>query len=266
MIYDGTGSLEGGAGCYLVVLGQYRAVRVDIWCYLISMKRNWLIHDNTGRYWLVFGGDGAVLVGTWRYWVSITWCCLELSGTGLIWGFDACIYWKKGDLVACYHSGTNERRTRKDRATQPMDHGRLRWAIFSYTTFHWRHQVSTFCHLKKYKKFPECGGHWLGQKQQWVCAHSPLISSMAHFCRDTTSAMLHISDFRIWYSHTTIVILLFFTTRNTFVHRLFLLIMMSNQIFWRPNRYLSFAEPHFEKIEEEHQSFRTNLLGDWWLI
>ena len=28
----------------------------------------------------------------------------------------------------CYHSGTNEQ-TRKDRATQPIDHGRLRWAI-----------------------------------------------------------------------------------------------------------------------------------------
>ena len=33
---------------YLVVLGQYRAVRVDIWCYRVSMKRDWLIHDNTG--------------------------------------------------------------------------------------------------------------------------------------------------------------------------------------------------------------------------
>ena len=30
MIYDGTGSLEGGTGWYLVVLGQYRAVWVDI--------------------------------------------------------------------------------------------------------------------------------------------------------------------------------------------------------------------------------------------
>ena len=56
------------------------------------MKRNWLIHDNTGRYWLVFGGDGAVLVGTWRYWVSITWCCLVLSGNRLLEGFYACFY------------------------------------------------------------------------------------------------------------------------------------------------------------------------------
>ena len=34
---------------------------------------------------------------------------------------------KSGDLVGCYHSGTNEQ-TRKDRATQPLDYGRLRWA------------------------------------------------------------------------------------------------------------------------------------------
>ena len=32
---------------------------------------------------------------------------------------------KYGDLVGCYHSGTTKR---KDRATQPMDHGLLRWA------------------------------------------------------------------------------------------------------------------------------------------
>ena len=36
---------------------------------------------------------------------------------------------KSGDLVGCYHSGTTNKQTkRKDRATQPMDHGRLRWA------------------------------------------------------------------------------------------------------------------------------------------
>ena len=34
---------------------------------------------------------------------------------------------KSGDLVGCPHSGTDDR-TRKDRATQPMDQGRLRWA------------------------------------------------------------------------------------------------------------------------------------------
>ena len=48
MIYNGTGLVEGGTGWYLVVLGQYRAVRVEISCYWVSMKRNWLIHDSTG--------------------------------------------------------------------------------------------------------------------------------------------------------------------------------------------------------------------------
>ena len=33
---------------------------------------------------------------------------------------------QSGDLVGCHHSRTNNR-TRKDRATQPLDHGRLRW-------------------------------------------------------------------------------------------------------------------------------------------
>ena len=40
---------------------------------------------------------------------------------------------KSGYLIGCYHSGTNKQtnewQTRKDRATQPLDHGRLRWAI-----------------------------------------------------------------------------------------------------------------------------------------
>ena len=35
---------------------------------------------------------------------------------------------KKGDLVECHHSGmdNNDKHTRKDRATQQMDKGRLR--------------------------------------------------------------------------------------------------------------------------------------------
>ena len=45
----------GDTGWYWVVLGQYRAVRVNIWCYWVEMKRNWLIRDNTGS---VEGGTG----------------------------------------------------------------------------------------------------------------------------------------------------------------------------------------------------------------
>ena len=36
---------------------------------------------------------------------------------------------KSGDLVGCNHSETTNKWTRKDRATQPLDHGKLRWAI-----------------------------------------------------------------------------------------------------------------------------------------
>ena len=42
MIYDGTGSVEGSTGWYLVVLGQYGAEPVDTWWYC----------DRIGRYWL----------------------------------------------------------------------------------------------------------------------------------------------------------------------------------------------------------------------
>ena len=77
MIYDSTGSVEDGTGWYLLLLGQYRVVRVDILCYWVSMKRNWLIHDNTGRYWLVFGGDGSV-------WGGIGWYLVVLGQYNLV--------------------------------------------------------------------------------------------------------------------------------------------------------------------------------------
>ena len=71
-----------------------------------QMKWKWLIHDNTGRYWLVFGGDWsvwggtgwflmvlgqywvvtghyrAVLAGNWWYLVSMERYWLVLGGTG----------------------------------------------------------------------------------------------------------------------------------------------------------------------------------------
>ena len=77
MVLNGTRSVESGSGWYLVMLGHYWAVAGSGWCMMVL-----------GQY-------GAVLVGTWWYWVSITWYYLELSGTGLIWGFKACIYLKK---------------------------------------------------------------------------------------------------------------------------------------------------------------------------
>ena len=50
LIYDGTGSVEGGSGWYLVVLGQWEAVLVGTWWYWVSRR----------RYWLVLGGTGSV--------------------------------------------------------------------------------------------------------------------------------------------------------------------------------------------------------------
>ena len=55
LIYDGTGSVEGGTGWYLVVLGQCNLVLLDIKWNWVSMKQNWLIHDNTAS---VEGGAG----------------------------------------------------------------------------------------------------------------------------------------------------------------------------------------------------------------
>ena len=49
-------------------------------CYLVSMKWNWLIHDNTGRYWLVFSGDGSVWGGTGWNLVVLGYYNLVLLG------------------------------------------------------------------------------------------------------------------------------------------------------------------------------------------
>ena len=51
----------------------------------------------------------------------------KLSENVWVWGSRGS---RSGDLVGCHHSGTDEQK-RKDRATQPMDHGRLRWAILT---------------------------------------------------------------------------------------------------------------------------------------
>ena len=66
MIYDGTGSIEGGTDWYLVVLGQYGAELVYTWWYWDSIGRNWLIRDVTGSVWCGTGWYLVVLV-------SITW-------------------------------------------------------------------------------------------------------------------------------------------------------------------------------------------------
>ena len=57
LVLDCTGSVEGGTGCYLVVLGHCRMILVDIWWCSVS----------TGRYWLVLDGTGSVEGGTGWY-------------------------------------------------------------------------------------------------------------------------------------------------------------------------------------------------------
>ena len=62
LVLGGTGSVGGGTGWYLVVLGQYRSVLIDTWWYWVNMERYWLIYDGTGsaeggtvRYLVVLG-------------------------------------------------------------------------------------------------------------------------------------------------------------------------------------------------------------------
>ena len=100
LLLGGIGSVWGGAGWYLVVMGQYRAVRVDSWFDWVTMKRNWLMHDNTGSveggtgwYLVVLGQYRAVRVDIWCYWVSMkrNWLIHDnigsvKGGAGSVWG------------------------------------------------------------------------------------------------------------------------------------------------------------------------------------
>ena len=55
MIHDGTGSVEGGTGWYLIVPGQWKAVLVVTWWYWVNKERYWLIHNGT---WSIEGSTG----------------------------------------------------------------------------------------------------------------------------------------------------------------------------------------------------------------
>ena len=100
LVLDCTGSVEGGTGCYLVVLGHCRMILVDIWWCSVSTGRYWLVLDGTGSveggtgwYLMVLGQYGAVLdlVDTWWYWVSRRRYWLIHDGTGSVWG-STCWY------------------------------------------------------------------------------------------------------------------------------------------------------------------------------
>ena len=62
MVLRGTGSLKGGTGQYMMVLGQYRSV-------LVIVCGTGLACNGTGSYMMVLGQYGAILAGTWWYWI-----------------------------------------------------------------------------------------------------------------------------------------------------------------------------------------------------
>ena len=51
IICDGTASVEGGTGWYLVVLGQNGAELVDTWWYCDCISHYWMIYNSTGSVW-----------------------------------------------------------------------------------------------------------------------------------------------------------------------------------------------------------------------
>ena len=61
MVLGGTGSVGGGTGWYLVILGQYRSVLIDTWWYWVNMERYWLIYDGTGS---AEGGTAYLIIVT----------------------------------------------------------------------------------------------------------------------------------------------------------------------------------------------------------
>ena len=77
----------------MIVMGQYKAVAIGTWWYLVNRRRYWSIHDGTGSvhigtglYMMVLGQYGSILVGTWWYWIRRGRYWLVLGGTGLVEG------------------------------------------------------------------------------------------------------------------------------------------------------------------------------------
>ena len=87
------------------------------------MERNWLVNngigsvEGTGWYLVVLGQYNLVLLGIKWYWVGIGLLCLYVLKKVEI---------RSGVTIAGRTDKKTNKQTRKDRATQPMDHGRLR--------------------------------------------------------------------------------------------------------------------------------------------
>ena len=92
MVLGGTGSVRGGPGWFLVILGQYRALLVGTWWYWVSRRRCWLIlggagsvWGNTGWYMPVLVQYNLVLLSIKWNWVSTRLLCLNILKKELIW-------------------------------------------------------------------------------------------------------------------------------------------------------------------------------------
>ena len=87
----------------MMILGQYRAALAGIWWYWVSMGQ-------------ILGQNNLVLFGFKWSWVNEGLLCLYILKKG-------------GDLVRCYHSGTNEQTNKQgmiEILSHALDHGRLR--------------------------------------------------------------------------------------------------------------------------------------------
>ena len=73
------------------------------------------VWGSTGWHLVILGQYNLVLLGIKWNWVSARLLCLYILKNMEIWS----------DVTKAGRR-TNKRRTRKDRATQPIDHGRLR--------------------------------------------------------------------------------------------------------------------------------------------
>ena len=71
------------------------------------------------KYIFLHDGTGSVCVSTGWYLVVLGQYNLVYEGTGSVWN-------RSGDLVGCYHKGTNRRRKGKIGLLSQTDHGRLR--------------------------------------------------------------------------------------------------------------------------------------------
>ena len=71
------------------------------------------------HYKVLGGGHLQILISPiYKYTLVLSW-------TGLVQRFYACVYWKRWRFGRMFPKRDDKQQTRKDRATQPIDHGRL---------------------------------------------------------------------------------------------------------------------------------------------